>query len=155
MHIKSHFILIILIVFLICCNNQTAPKISTDWKEQFEKITQIDLPKNYKIISDSTFDSNSYFKKVNIQLNQKTAVAFHKNYELKQIDSLGVHRFFWNNEMDSVYNLFTNKNNLVHIYGKRAASPKYFKYNHQKTVNWTYILDTVNYKLTCIMFCKD
>ncbi len=141
-------------LLLLNCTTDESERILA-WKEQYELITHIELPNNYKIISNDTSSSGSLVKKTIIELNRTDCIEFCKNNGFGPVNDSISPLLFGSSLMDSIYRLIPDRSKFLHKYGKRSASPKYFKYDTEKNTNWVYLLDTTTCKLYCLVSFAD
>ena len=147
--------LFFLFTFLISCSNSKIKNENFTWEKEFEQITKIEFPKGYKVLLKPDSINGQRVKKAKIKLSENECRKFTKDYDFTTIKDTVSPVFFGTNLMDSIYENLSNRNQLLHLYGKKPSSPKYFKYNTEQAANWVYFLDTVNCDLTCIISFAD
>ena len=140
---------------LFNCGAPDSSEKTLTWEEQYAQITHVDFPKGFKIISNTPPNSNDLIKKTVIEIRQKDCQEFHKSYGFGPVQDTTSPLLFGSKLMDSVYRLIPDRNKFLHLYGKKSASPKYFKYNTEKGANWVYLLDTKTCRLYCLISKAD
>ena len=146
--------LLLLFIFVTSCSPNNEEKVLT-WEEEYELITNIKLPKDYKVISATPLNSDDRVKKTIIELNEKDCKDFYENKGFRAVEDTVSPTLFNSKLIDSIYRLIPERNKFIHRYGKQYADPTYFKYDTKKKANWVYLLDTTNCRLYCLISTAD
>lgn len=150
----------ILLFFITACSPSTDSIMEKSSKlsgqDQYELISHISFPRNFKVISNPAFRSGDRVRKAIIELSKNDCTRFYGNYGfLPANDTMSP---FGSNFMDSIYRLIPDKSNFLHKYGRNYATNAYYdkyEYNYQCNTKWVYLLDTINCRLYCLISYSD
>ena len=153
--VMKKIILFLNTFFLLnACTPNNPEKVLT-WQEEYQQISGIKLPKDYKVIYTTPLNSDDLVKKTIIELNEKDCKDFFKNKGFTAIEDSVSPTLFNSRLIDSVYRLIPERARFIHRYGKLYSDPTYFKYDTKKNANWVYLVDTGNCRLYCLISKAD
>lgn len=148
-------VLVFGLLFILGCTETGSVEKAPTLEEQYAEITRVDLPRGFKVISTTPPNSKDLIEKTVVEINEKDCRVFYKSYGFKAVEDSVSPLIFGSKLMDSVYRLIPERNKFLHLYGKKAASAKYFKYNTENGANWVYLLDTTTCRLYCLISKAD